>query len=85
MLCNGSVVSISNYPLLSENNELITSGPDTYWQHLELNEYVNYITKFGDIYYYVDTSVNNKTTIYTSSDRIAWSQKWSDNVDGHYC
>lgn len=85
LLCNGSVVSISNYPLLSENNELITSGPDTYWQHLELNEYVNYITKFGDIYYYVDTSVNNKTTIYTSSDRIAWSQKWSDNVDGHYC
>lgn len=84
LLCNGSVVSTSDYPLLSENNELLTSGPDTYWRSLSLglNESIDYITKFGDVYYCVNTSGN---AIYTSSDRIIWSKQWNENVSGYFC
>ena len=84
LLCNGNVVSQNDYPLLSENNELLTSGPDTYWRSLslKLNESIDYITKFGNIYYCVNTSGN---AIYTSSDKIVWSKQWNENVSGYFC
>lgn len=84
LLCNGNVVSTSDYPLLSENNELLTSGPDTYWQDLGLENYVQGFTKFGDTYYYIYGYSGSAVSIYASSDKTTWTQKWNESTYGYY-